>query len=107
MGIKHTLSIPLGLKQIPELLLSWIAAKGYEVKASISTHSHEDLTAGIKLLNSKSIPTYTSELTRELLDNNGKPLPTQYFKDSEFTLGDGLIDLYYPGAGHTADNIVF
>ena len=89
-----------------ELLLSWIADRGYEVKASVSTHSHEDRTAGIKLLNSKLIPTYTSELTNKILAREGKPVPTHYFKGNEFTLGNGLIELYYPGAGHTEDNIV-
>lgn len=89
-----------------ESLLSWISKKGYEVVASISTHSHEDRTAGIELLNSKLIPTYTSELTRALLARDGKSVPTHYFKGDEFTLGNGLIELYYPGEGHTEDNIV-
>nr|WP_262697127.1 subclass B1 metallo-beta-lactamase GIM-3 [Serratia marcescens]BDR24829.1 beta-lactamase [Serratia marcescens] len=88
------------------LLLSWIADRGYEVAASISTHFHEDRTAGIKLLNSKSIPTYTSELTKALLLREGKPAPAYYFKGNEFTLGNGIIELYYPGPGHTEDNIV-
>lgn len=89
-----------------QFLLSWITGRGYEVAASISTHFHEDRTAGIKLLNSTSIPTYTSELTKALLLSQGKPVPTHYFKGNEFTLGSGLIELYYPGPGHTEDNIV-
>lgn len=89
-----------------KLLLSWVTDRGYEVMASISTHSHEDRTAGINFLNSKSIPTYTSELTKKLLAREGKPVPTHYFKGNEFSLGNGLIELYYPGAGHTEDNIV-
>ena len=63
-----------------ESLLSWITNKGYKTMASISTHSHEDRTAGIKLLNSKLIPTYTSELTKTLLAREGKPVPTHSFK---------------------------
>jgi metallo-beta-lactamase class B/metallo-beta-lactamase class B GIM len=89
-----------------ELLLSWLADKGYKPMASISTHSHEDRTAGIKLLNSKLIPTYTSELTKALLVRKGKPLPIHTFHGNEFSLGNGLVELYYPGAGHTGDNVV-
>lgn len=89
-----------------KFLLSWITGGGYEVAASISTHFHEDRTAGIKLLNSKSIPTYTSELTKALLSREGKATPSHYFKGNEFTLGSGLLELYYPGPGHTEDNIV-
>lgn len=89
-----------------ESLLSWIADKGYEAMASISTHSHEDRTAGIKLLNSKLVPTYTSELTKALLVREGRPVPIHTFKGANYTLGHGLIELYYPGAGHTEDNIV-
>ncbi len=60
-----------------KLLLSWATDRGYQVMASISTHSHEDRTAGIKLLNSKSIPTYTSELTKSFLPvKESRFLPT-------------------------------
>lgn len=89
-----------------ESLLSWIADKGYRAMASFSTHSHEDRTAGIKLLNSKLIPTYTSELTKALLVREGKPVPIHTFHGNEFSLGNGLVELYYPGEGHTEDNIV-
>ncbi|MDN3652276.1 DIM/SIM/IMP family subclass B1 metallo-beta-lactamase [Thalassotalea ponticola] len=89
-----------------ETLLTWIADNGYQAKASISTHSHADRTAGIKLLNSRLIQTYTSELTKELLVQGGKPIPTHTFNGSEFSLGNGLVELYYPGAGHTEDNII-
>jgi len=87
-------------------LLAWIADKGFTVAASMSTHSHEDRTAGIELLNNISVPTYTSELTKSILSSAGKPIPTHTFKGSEFTLKQGLIEVYYPGAGHTVDNIV-
>lgn len=88
------------------MLLSWINDKGYKAMASISTHSHEDRTAGIKLLNSNLIPTYTSELTKALLVREGNPLPTHTFQGPDFSMGDGLIELHFPGAGHTEDNVV-
>jgi glyoxylase-like metal-dependent hydrolase (beta-lactamase superfamily II) len=89
-----------------EKLLSWIRGKGLNVEASVSTHSHEDRTAGIQALNSESIPTYTSELTNEILVREGKPTATNVFDNSEFSLFDGLVEVFYPGAGHTEDNLV-
>ncbi|MGB6151417.1 MAG: DIM/SIM/IMP family subclass B1 metallo-beta-lactamase, partial [Pricia sp.] len=89
-----------------KLLLSWVADKGYKAMASISTHSHDDRTAGIKLLNSKSIPTYTSDLTKALLVREGKHVPTHTFEGDNYIFLRGIIELYYPGAGHTEDNIV-
>jgi glyoxylase-like metal-dependent hydrolase (beta-lactamase superfamily II) len=93
-------------EEATESLLSWISDKGYVAVASVSTHSHEDRTAGIGLLNSKMVPTYTFELTKSLLIREGKPVPIHTFKGNDYTLGNGDIELYFPGAGHTVDNIV-
>ncbi|MGJ8664055.1 MAG: DIM/SIM/IMP family subclass B1 metallo-beta-lactamase [Marinicella sp.] len=87
-------------------LLSWISAQGLIPNASISTHFHDDRTAGIALLKSKSIPTYTSELTHEMLLQEGKPTASQVFSGDHLKLLDGLVEVYYPGAGHSIDNLV-
>ena len=87
-------------------LLSWANEKGFSVEASISTHFHEDRTAGIEVLNSESVSTYTSELTNELLIREGKPTATNVFSDSEFSLSEGFVEVFYPGAGHSRDNLV-
>ncbi len=87
-------------------LLSWLEQHGYELKASVSTHWHDDRTAGIGLLNFKSIPTYASRLTNRVLQEKGKPLATSTFDSAVFTLLQDKIELYYPGPGHSEDNIV-
>ncbi|MCW9000362.1 MAG: metallo-beta-lactamase, partial [Kangiellaceae bacterium] len=87
-------------------LVSWIKKRGYKPAASISTHSHDDRSAGIAWLNSKSIPTYASKLTNELLLQEGKALATHSFDETEFWMVEDLIEAYYPGGGHTIDNIV-
>lgn len=89
-----------------EKLLSWIHEKGFEVEAAIVTHFHEDRTAGIQLLNSKSIPTCSSDLTNEILLREGKPTATNIFHGSEYSMFEGLVEVFYPGAGHTNDNVV-
>jgi metallo-beta-lactamase class B/metallo-beta-lactamase class B GIM len=89
-----------------EKLLSWMNKQGFLAKAGISTHSHEDRTAGIEALNSKSIPTFTSKMTNDILASEGKPTATNVFGESEISLLDGRLEIFYPGAGHTEDNLV-
>lgn len=87
-------------------LVDWIRSKKYKLLGSFSTHSHEDRTAGIKWLNEKSIATYASVLTNEILKKEGKEQATYSMKGDTFELMDGLLEVYYPGGGHTVDNIV-
>lgn len=87
-------------------LVQWIEDKNLDLAGSISTHSHEDRTAGVKWLNARAIPTYASALTNELLDKDNKALATKSFEGSEMLLAGGLIEAFYPGGGHTIDNIV-
>jgi len=89
-----------------ESLVDWIRSKKYELVGSISTHSHEDRTAGIKWLNEKSITTYASALTNKILKRDGKEQARNSFEGNEFALMDGFLEVYYPGGGHTIDNLV-
>lgn len=89
-----------------EQLANWIKQQGYELAGSISTHSHDDTTAGIKWLNEHSVPTYASKLTNSLLKKSGKALASNTFTGNDAILENGLIEVFYPGGGHTIDNIV-
>ncbi|MED5389949.1 MAG: DIM/SIM/IMP family subclass B1 metallo-beta-lactamase [Pseudomonadota bacterium] len=87
-------------------LLDWMASRGMTVKGSVSTHSHDDRTAGIALLNQRSIPTYASAQTNALLEDAGKAQATHAFDEPVFALLAGKIELFYPGPGHARDNLV-
>ncbi|NHO68256.1 DIM/SIM/IMP family subclass B1 metallo-beta-lactamase [Aestuariicella hydrocarbonica] len=87
-------------------LVAWIHAQQLELMGSLSTHSHQDRTAGIPWLNAQAIPTYASVLTNELLKQQGQALASNPFEGPEFSIADGLIEIYYPGGGHTIDNLV-
>lgn len=89
-----------------EALVRWISNKNYKLLGSVSTHSHEDRTAGIKWLNNRSIPTYATKLTNDLLSDENKELAKFTLKENDEKLADGLIEAFYPGEGHTVDNIV-
>lgn len=93
-------------EQDTKKLVEWIKEHGYQLSGSISTHSHEDRTAGIQWLNSQSVPTYASALTNEILKRDGKELASTTIEESDYILADGLIEVFYPGGGHTIDNVV-
>lgn len=87
-------------------LVAWLQARNYKVKASVSTHFHDDRTAGIEYLNSISVPTYASEQTNALLKKSGKALATETFGDAPLWLVENKVEIFYPGAGHSVDNLV-
>lgn len=87
-------------------LAQWIKEQNLQLTGSISTHSHEDRAAGIEWLNAHSVPTYASSLTNKLLKKEGKELASNTFEGTDAVLADGLIEAFYPGGGHTIDNIV-
>lgn len=73
----------------------------------IATHYHADRTAGLEFYKQQNIKTYTSKLTYDLCAANNEKQSEFYFtKDSIFTVGNYTFQTYFPGAGHTKDNIV-
>ena len=89
-----------------ETLINWIEQQDLILLGSISTHWHEDRTAGIETLNGQSVPTYAYEMTNQRLRQEQLPLASNAFSSPVFKLGEGLVEAYYPGPGHTPDNIV-
>ena len=89
-----------------EKLVSWVNKQGHVLAGSVSTHWHGDRTAGVKWLNAHSIPTYASKLTNEFLKKAGRELATNTFDQPEYRLAVANMEAFYPGAGHTMDNIV-
>ncbi len=87
-------------------LVQWIGDKDLQLVGSVSTHFHDDRTAGIAYLNAQGIPTHASHLTNQLLAEVGKPLASHGFTDRQFSWLPGGIEVYYPGAGHSKDNVV-
>ena len=73
----------------------------------IATHWHSDRTEGLEYYQNKGIKTYTTSLTDELSKNNNKKRAKYLIeKDTLFNVGQYSFETYYPGQGHTADNIV-
>lgn len=88
-------------------LLAWIEKQGLTAISSISTHFHDDRAGGIPYLNSASIDTYASKLTNELLISKNKQAAKYNLLSSKSKFNtEGTIEVFYPGAGHSRDNIV-
>ena len=72
-----------------------------------ATHWHSDKTAGLEYYRQLGIKTYTTVLTDELSKkNNKKRAEFLMTKDSSFIVGQYSFETYYPGQGHTEDNII-
>lgn len=98
---------PWNTSQCEPLLDSIATRHKKEVVLSISTHYHEDRTAGLRFLASKGVQTYASKRTLDLCRQFGREESKFYFEnDTTFNLGGYLFQTSYSGAGHTKDNIV-
>ncbi|MBP6731298.1 MAG: BlaB/IND/MUS family subclass B1 metallo-beta-lactamase [Chitinophagales bacterium] len=72
-----------------------------------ATHWHPDKTAGLEYYRQQGIKTYTTALTDELSKkNNQKRAEFLMANDTTFNLGQYSFETYYPGEGHTEDNII-
>jgi metallo-beta-lactamase class B len=80
---------------------------GKKVVMCISTHYHTDRTGGLAYYSRKGIETYTTKLTDSLCIAFKENRATHLFTgDTTFTVGGRSFEAFYPGPGHTMDNIV-
>ncbi len=78
-----------------------------KVVMCIVTHSHADRTAGLDILKQKGIKTFSTQKTLELSKKQSEKQAAYYFiSDTTFDFGNHSFQTYYPGEGHTKDNII-
>ena len=98
---------PWDTTQFQPLLDSIKFRHNKSVELCIVTHWHSDRTEGLEYYKQKGIKTYTTVLTDELSKkNNKKRAEFLMTKDTIFNVGQYSFETYYPGQGHTADNII-
>lgn len=98
---------PWDTTQFQPLLDSIQLKHNKRVVLCFATHWHSDKTAGLEYYRQQGIKTYTTALTDELSKkNNKKRAEFLMTKDTVFHAGQYSFETYYPGEGHTADNIV-
>ncbi len=78
-----------------------------EVVGFVPNHWHEDCMGGLKYLQRIGVESYANELTIEEAKKRNLPVPAHGFAESlELKLAGNLIECWYPGGGHTKDNVV-
>ena len=98
---------PWDTTQFQPLLDSIKLNHNKNVVMCFATHWHSDKTAGLEYYRQQGIKTYTTVLTDELSQKkNKKRAEFLMAKDTVFNVGQYSFETYYPGQGHTEDNIV-
>jgi len=98
---------PWDAAQLQPLLDSIQARHHQTVSICIATHFHEDKTRGLTYYQQQGIQTFTTKQTDTLSVLNKKNRAAfLLYKDSVFNVGQYTFETFYPGRGHTADNIV-
>ena len=94
--------------QQTQQLVEWIKdSLKLQLVGFIPNHWHIDCMGGLAYLQRIGIDSYANQMTIDLAKAKNLPVPAHGFKDSlELKLGNHVISVYYPGAGHTTDNIV-
>lgn len=93
--------------QFEPLLDSIKSRHNKDVVLCIATHYHDDRTAGLEFLRKRGIAIYSSKQTYDLCAKHKEKQAEHYFtKDTLFTVGGYQVATFYPGEGHTKDNIV-
>lgn len=89
-------------------LLEWVETEiNKPVSFAVITHAHMDRIGGISVYKKHGIETVSSHLTRDAAAVNGFDLPGTVFRSDTLLYYDDLsLEAFYPGPGHTGDNIV-
>lgn len=98
---------PWDTTQFQPLLDSIKTKHQKEVILCMATHWHNDRTAGLDYYKQLGIKTYTTLLTDTWSEkNNAKRAEYLIHNDTTFQINHFTFQTYYPGQGHTADNMV-
>jgi metallo-beta-lactamase class B len=94
-------SLTAGLLEISRTKFNW------PVVIAIITHAHIDRIGGIRTLREKGIKVVGLSVTCRMAKELGYPEPEPLMcSDTTMTIGTEQFEIFYPGAGHTKDNIV-
>ena len=87
------------------LLDAAVSVTGSRVARGVATHYHSDRTGGIAACTAAGIPVYGNPFSVGLAQAYGDtaPLPVEELEKDAQPLGS--VELYFPGTGHTRDNI--
>jgi glyoxylase-like metal-dependent hydrolase (beta-lactamase superfamily II) len=88
------------------ILDAWGRYGNAPVTRAIATHFHGDRVGGIGAVTKRGIPVFGNPLTIGLALDAGLPVPRPLHELEKHEQRMGNVELFYPGAGHTLDNVV-
>lgn len=98
---------PWDSTQFQPLLDSIKIKHNKNVIMAFATHWHNDKTAGLEYYKQQGIKTFTTTLTDELSKKNDeKRAEFLMTNDTIFNIGGYSFETFFPGEGHTIDNII-
>ncbi|RKG93033.1 COR family subclass B1 metallo-beta-lactamase [Corallococcus terminator] len=87
-----------------EALITWARdSLHHPVRAALVTHFHMDRTGGIPTLEAQGIAVHAREDTARRATAQGNPVPRSRLSDAQ---DFGPLSVFFPGAGHTPDNLL-
>lgn len=88
-------------------LLDFAARRLGGVRDAVVTHAHADRTGGVGALRQRGVRPLGLDLTAEKARAEGSPVPDVALRARERVLLDPRgFEVFYPGPGHTLDNVV-
>ncbi len=98
---------PWDENQTKPLLDSIWKRHAQKVVLCVVTHFHDDRTAGLDILKENGVTTYSSSQSKVLgMERSDKLAMHCFLKDTTFITGNISFETFYPGEGHTKDNLV-
>ncbi|MBD1394414.1 subclass B1 metallo-beta-lactamase [Mucilaginibacter glaciei] len=98
---------PWGDEQTQQLVDSVKQRFNKKIIFCVATHFHDDCVGGFNVLKKLGAKTYASRQTYLLAKKEHNELPQFTFaNDTTFTIAGTTLKTFFPGEGHTSDNIV-
>ncbi|MFG0215644.1 subclass B1 metallo-beta-lactamase [Brevibacillus porteri] len=77
-----------------------------DVVLALITHAHDDSISGIRALLHQKVDVRSTRLTAKLAKEYGYPSPNPTLDEKPvIKVGDTILEAFYPGEGHSKDNI--
>ncbi|MEM7479648.1 MAG: subclass B1 metallo-beta-lactamase [Acidobacteriota bacterium] len=90
-----------------EALIAWVTAEVGPLLGVVATHFHFDGLGGVSAFHRRDLPSWGHQKTAPLAPTWNLEAPRHTFAESaELSTGSGTVELFYPGPGHSPDNIV-
>jgi len=94
--------------RVSEELMDWVVNdQDAKLVGIVVTHFHIDCLGGLNAFHENKIPSYALDKTIQLAQQNNRVTPQHKFSDNlDLEYGNHTVNLFFPGEGHTKDNIV-